>query len=274
MKQGADDDRGRRHETYLDALRLPSLAAARRVLPIVFELVEVASVVDIGCGPGAWLAAAREVGIRRLVGVDGPWAGDWLEGSLLGTGDFKFVSHDLEEPLPALGHFDLALALGVAEYLPEVCATALIPGICEIAPAAILFSSAIPFQPKNAELQQTEKWPSWWAHHFEECGYRPLDAIRPLIWSDPTIAWWYRQGIILYTKESKHQELAARARLVSPTLDVVHPELFTGIASWSLEPSYPRREPGLRERLRIARGIPRALGRSLRRRIHKWKASR
>jgi ribosomal protein L11 methylase PrmA len=46
--------------------------SAEVVVPIVVELVQPHSVVDVGCGVGAWLAVFRQNGIEDIVGVDGP----------------------------------------------------------------------------------------------------------------------------------------------------------------------------------------------------------
>ena len=59
-------------EHFFDALTPGSLFAARTVLPILRERYSFNSIVDIGCGVGAWLLAAQEVGCSRVAGVDGP----------------------------------------------------------------------------------------------------------------------------------------------------------------------------------------------------------
>ena len=50
-----------------------SEAAARRVLPLIFDLVSPRSMVDIGCGDGSWLQVATSLGVDEVLGVDGPW---------------------------------------------------------------------------------------------------------------------------------------------------------------------------------------------------------
>lgn len=47
-----------------------SHSSALRVLSIVFDIFEIRSVVDFGCGPGAWLRAAEELGNVRALGID------------------------------------------------------------------------------------------------------------------------------------------------------------------------------------------------------------
>jgi len=41
------------------------------VVPIVPEVIEAKSVVEVGCGGGTWLAVFRELGVRDIVGLAG-----------------------------------------------------------------------------------------------------------------------------------------------------------------------------------------------------------
>src|SRR6266481_2972405 len=50
-----------------------ALSSARVVVPIVMELVRPTSVIDIGCGRGAWLKAFAENGVADLKGIDGDY---------------------------------------------------------------------------------------------------------------------------------------------------------------------------------------------------------
>ena len=47
----------------------------RAILPVVYALLGPRRVVDVGCGQGAWLAVAEELGSTELAGVDGAWDG-------------------------------------------------------------------------------------------------------------------------------------------------------------------------------------------------------
>lgn len=50
-----------------------SLRSARQIVPLVIDLVHPASVLDVGCGVGAWLSLFAEHGITELLGVDGDY---------------------------------------------------------------------------------------------------------------------------------------------------------------------------------------------------------
>ena|SRR2546426_5959461 len=52
---------------------LPSLESARVLLPHLWKYMRPRSVLDVGCGRGAWVAACHELGSTHLFGLDGDW---------------------------------------------------------------------------------------------------------------------------------------------------------------------------------------------------------
>ena len=92
-----------------------SLRSARRVLPILRDLVAPRSIVDVGCGTGSWLAVARELGVADVVGVDGPY----VDTKALRIPGEVFRAVESAASVPLGRTFDVALSLEVAEHLPE-----------------------------------------------------------------------------------------------------------------------------------------------------------
>jgi hypothetical protein len=95
----------------------------------------------------------------------------------------------------------------------------------------VLFSAAIPFQGGTGHLN--EQWPSYWAALFARHGYLAYDPIRPTIWRDQQVAWWYRQNILLFANapgRDAHPALAALTPVNGAALDQVHPENYAGKA--------------------------------------------
>jgi len=165
--------------------------SARQVLPIVIELLHPASVVDVGCGEGHWLSVAQELGIVDVLGVEG----EWIAKANPAIAREKIRIHDLRQPLSVGRSFDLALALEVAEHLPAANARLFVQALCDAADR-VLFSAAIPGQ--GGRNHVNEQWPQYWANLFSEFGYECYDAIRPRIWSNSKVQWYYAQNCLLF----------------------------------------------------------------------------
>ena len=192
--------------------------SAREILPLVFDLLKPASMVDIGCGAGHWLAAAAELGVSDVLGVDGDWA---LKAKLEIPRE-KFLVHDLTAPLKLSRKFELALCLEVAEHLPAAQARGFVQTLCEAADR-VLFSAAIPGQ--GGRHHVNEQWPMYWAELFAEAGFECYDVLRPRIWDNPRVMWYYAQNCLVFARRGT---LAVASTAVATTpLALVHPELWS-----------------------------------------------
>lgn len=200
------------------------MRSAQRIVPMLLEAFCPRSVVDVGCGLGAWLSVFRERGgITDLCGYDG----DYVDRSRLLISTEEFVAHDLSTPIHAGRKFDLVLCLEVAEHLPEASADALVGSLCGLGDV-VYFSAAIPFQGGVAHVN--EQWPSYWAGKFEKHGLEPIDLVRQQVWSDPTVQWWYAQNGIVYGRTNiirSHPRLQTYSRQKDlESLNLVHPTQY------------------------------------------------
>jgi SAM-dependent methyltransferase len=184
------------------------------VVPLVVERFRPRSVVDLGCGSGGWLKVFREHGVEDVLGVDAPY----VRPEALRIQPEEFVGHDLARPPSLDRQFDLAISLEAAHYLPEASAPALVETITALAPV-VLFGAAVPHQPGGPA--QNRQWPSWWAELFTASGYGAEDWLRPLVWDDAGVDWWYAQNTILY--------LRGKANGTRPQR-LVHPGLLEELA--------------------------------------------
>lgn len=208
---------------FFDKLARGTQDSAGAVVPMVNELLRPASVLDVGCGVGTWLAEWGKAGVSDLVGMDG----DYVDRAVLQVPADKFESVDLEQPFSLGRKFDLVQSLEVAEHLDESCADTFVESLARHGDT-ILFSAAIPGQ--GGEHHVNEQWPSYWAEKFARAGYTVYDVIRPQIWTDPRIRVWYRQNILLFARGRSFDGAVTR-------LDVVHPELWRD--PWQLLRSAP-----------------------------------
>ncbi len=219
--------------------------SARRILRHLSTVMPFRSVVDVGCGHGHWLEAARALDVMQVAGLDGPWN----DPAALRFPREDYRGVDFTGPWVIEGSFDLAICLEVAEHLREADAERLVQNLTG-ASDTVLFGAAIPFQGGYRHI--TERWQSWWAAKFASRGFEPFDLIRPLFWTDEAVHVWYRQNALVYVKtanparvEAGRQAATAAAAQGLP-LDIVHPERFLEIASYRSIAFRPllRRFPG------------------------------
>jgi SAM-dependent methyltransferase len=182
---------------------LGALRSARAVVPVVLELLNVESVVDVGCGTGSWLRAFDEAGVHEIQGIDG----DYVDRALLEIPVDRFLPRDLKQALVFHRRFDLVVSLEVAEHLPPDAAEVFIQSLTGLGPV-VLFSAAVPHQGGTHHLN--EQWPDYWASLFESRDYVAVDCLRHRIWNDDTVSWYYRQNAVIFVKR---QQLHSYPRL-------------------------------------------------------------
>lgn len=192
--------------------------SAQVVIPMIQELVEPKSVLDVGCGIGSWASVWHSRGVD-VTGVDG----EYVNQDLLEIPRDRFIPHDLAAPLNLGRKFDLVTSFEVAEHLPDTSAESFVQSLIRHSTGVIVFSAAVPKQGGTGHIN--EQWPSYWARFFENNGYRAYDPFRAKIWHNNQVAWWYRQNILIFA-EAGHS-IEAKLPALSGPLDVVHPALFS-----------------------------------------------
>lgn len=239
--------------SFYESLRETSARSAATVVPVLIEIVHPRSVVDVGCGDGAWLAAFADQGVKDLTGIDGPWAqSQWETRS-----DVTFLTRDLASPFEVGRRYDLALCLEVAEHLPPEAARGLIAELARLS-SVVVFSAAVPHQGGDGHLN--EDWPSRWSPYFAAEGLEFAANLRWRFWSDNRVAFWYRQNLLCYVAKGE-QTLLRRLRELerewtTEPKDVVHPALFLRYCS-DLEHQIKEREHAAREAVRLAQELTR-----------------
>lgn len=173
-----------------DPIRDGMIRSAQTVVPEIMRILTPASVVDIGCGTGVWLAEFDRLGCPRVRGYDGH------DGSRLDIPSDRYVQTDLTTKAVIDGRYHLALCLEVAEHLPVERAGWLVNTLCTVAPA-VLFSAAVPGQGGQGHVN--EQWPEYWAPKFNQLGYLVSGALRWKWWNEvpEAIEPWYAQNLLL-----------------------------------------------------------------------------
>ncbi len=204
-------------KVYIHDISVNNTNASSQVVPILIDMFKCSSVLDVGCGTGTWLKSFADCGVADIMGIDG----DFVDRKLLTNNipEKYFLPYDLTTPFDLAREFDLVISLEVAEHLPPESAEGFIKSLVKHG-NTIVFSAAVPGQGGQNHLN--EQWKYYWTSLFMQFGYKAFDLIRPLIWNNVKVDWWYKQNIIVFSQ----QEI--RNIKIDPTivLDTIHPDLF------------------------------------------------
>jgi hypothetical protein len=195
-----------------------SLPSALVVLKLLFTLYKPKTVVDFGCGSGAWLTVAHGLGAENLYGFDG----SWVNPRELTSNHINFTSVDFEKETPPVTHkSDLAISVEVIEHISSARSDCFLDALCSSSDV-IVFSAAIPYQGGTHHVNEQPQ--SHWITRFACRGYDVFDIFRPAIWNNVDVRWWFRQNIFLYVRNGTSALNSLQLRLLEqPLRDVVHP---------------------------------------------------
>jgi len=205
--------------------------SALEIVPILMDKFNPKSVIDIGCGIGNFLKIFSQYGVNEILGIDG----DWVDKELLiqNIPEEKFKKIDLNTEFKSFVKdysykYDLLISLEVAEHLAPATAQDFISCLCGLSDN-IIFSAAIPFQ--GGENHVNEQWPSYWIELFKSNGFVCNNFMRPLIWNNTNIHWWYRQNMLYFKRNVELIDQPVNADI--SLYNIVHPDLYLANAKWS-----------------------------------------
>lgn len=196
---------------FYSALELGVRSSSSVIIPYLLEFSKAQSVLDVGCGNGIWLKEFERNGIKDYTGIDG----DYVKEEDFRAEFSRFTPKNLEEAFDLNRKFDLVISLEVAEHIGEKYSDIFVANLCKHSDV-VAFSAAVPKQSGTNHVN--EQMQSYWAEKFKKLGYAPYDIIRPKIWYNPKVSYWYRQNLIIYKKGSSEKTTAS--------LDKLHPELL------------------------------------------------
>jgi SAM-dependent methyltransferase len=182
-------------DRFFDTVDYTAATTADGILSHLSRQIAVRSVLDLGCGRGAWLAWWSAHGATDVLGVDG----SYVDVEKLQIRRSKFLAFDLTQPLSLDREFDLVQSIEVAEHLPAAAADRFVDNIVRHG-KLILFSAAIPGQGGSQHVNERH-W-EFWRDKFLARGYVLFDFLRPLVKDDRKLAFWYRHNVFLYAHTS------------------------------------------------------------------------
>jgi len=153
--------------------------SANAAVPVLMELFNPLSVLDVGCGKGEWLEAFP---VDQKCGVDIAAEEPW-------------IVHDLTVPLGLPRTYDLVLCVEVGEHLPEDSADTLVD-TCAKHSRTVVFGSAVPGQGGAGHVNEQPH--EYWHEKFNQRGYATLDCIRPKLAGRYDVKPWYRNNMFAY----------------------------------------------------------------------------
>ena len=179
---------------FFDYIQAGSGRSAKTVLPLVLAGLPTDSVLDVGCGAGAWLREYAALGIHDLLGVDG----EYVRPEQLLIPSEHFLARNLAQPFDLGRRFDLVQCLEVAEHLSADYAATLVDNLIRHGDC-VLFSAAVPGQ--GGEYHVNEQPYAYWRALFAARGYRLFDWLRPQLRSRREVEPWYRYNLLLFVQD-------------------------------------------------------------------------
>lgn len=184
---------------FFDYVNSGAVRSARKVLPLLTREIAIASVLDVGCGQGAWLSVWQKLA-AEIVGIDG----DYVDRRRLLIPENCFVPQDLTQDFALGRRFDIVQSLEVAEHLPASRAAGFVACLARHS-ELILFSAAAKGQGGDHHINEQDY--DYWREHFGRHGYVPLDYVRPLLRNDTDVEPWYRYNTLLYASKKRLKSL-------------------------------------------------------------------
>ena len=60
-----------------------------QIVPVIYQMLNPRSVADVGCGIGTFLYCFKQEGVKKVLGIDGPWVDKSLKAKYLS--DYEFM---------------------------------------------------------------------------------------------------------------------------------------------------------------------------------------
>jgi SAM-dependent methyltransferase len=181
---------GKKYFSYVEEHASP---AAKIMAKSLYEWRHPSTVIDVGCGTGALLAAFRELGCKVQGFEYSDTALEYCFARGLSVRKFN-ITRDVTS-----ARADLAVSFEVAEHLPARDADRFVSVLCSLS-SHIAISAATPGQGGRDHCNEQPK--SYWIEKFERSGY-VFDAriSRKLSdeWRVPEVAFWYRDNVMIFS---------------------------------------------------------------------------
>src|SRR5215212_7081049 len=128
-------------QSFMSYTARSSEYSARRIVPILRQVVPIGSVLDVGCATGTWLRVWQDE-VAEIHGIDG----DYVSPSAMEIPPDRFTAKDLSSPVDIGRTFDLVQSLEVGEHIPPEASETFVETITRHARGVVVFAAAMPGQ--------------------------------------------------------------------------------------------------------------------------------
>ncbi len=208
---------------FFEYINSGSTASARLICPLIVDWLRPRSLLDVGCGAGAWCRVWKEQGLTEVIGVDGAY----VDRTRLLLPEADFHARDLAQGFDLGRRFDVVTSLEVAEHVPGTSSRVFVENLVRHGDT-VLFSAAVPGQ--GGEFHVNEQPLSYWRDIFREHGFRCFDPLRRLIGRQRQVEPWYRYNTLMYVRDAATSALPEAVRQWEIASDAAIPDLSP--ASW------------------------------------------
>lgn len=189
------------------------------------------TVIDIGCGRGAWLKAfkdsAEESDVQQMsIGLDGFW--NSKDDLILQEVEYHSIDLNSLNTYDNSCKVDLAISVETAEHIASSSTEKFVDKLCALSDV-IIFSGA--FKGQGGLFHVNERKHSDWAEFFLRNDYGVYDFFRSRVWGMTEVNYWYQQNVFLYVKNDSNIAHALADLKIHPIsntnfMDCVHPQAF------------------------------------------------
>lgn len=180
-------------------------ATAEEVFKVINMYLRTESILDVGCGSGAWLEAGFKLGVKRATGVD-LWSSiEVVENNPnlkpnIADNTLKLIVRDfVEDSTTEFIKSDLAMCLEVVEHLPEHVGRNLVQRLTESA-NFIVFSGAQPGQGGTYHINEQPL--TYWVEEFKKYGFNVYDPFRLTLQNQSNLPRFYALNTLLFVNQN------------------------------------------------------------------------
>lgn len=169
-----------------------TIKTAELITNYLINTYHLKSVLDIGCGPCAYVNAFSNKNVFA-VGCDGsPY------GVKRATSPSLAFVHDAKIPLIFNRKFDLVMSVEVAEHIPTSSSETLVTSLCQNSDGLVVFTAAPPGTPGDDHINCKPR--EFWEKLFNSHGYilSELETTNLRAWAkeNNVAEWWYKWSFI------------------------------------------------------------------------------